>query len=136
METAATASAVHRAPETRPKKTRSIVTNGRRLFVERPGDTAWARRFRDVLEQIICDLGGPTGLSEGQRQLARRAATISIACEKAECEIAAGKDIDLDAYGQLTDRLGRAFGRLGLQRQARDITQPPSVSDYIAHPEP
>ena len=100
---------------------RSAVTNGKRLHVVRPGDTAWARRFRDILAEIISDIGGRDGLSEGQRQLARRAATIAIACEKMEGEAAAGRDIDLDTYGQMTDRLGRCFHRLGLRRQARDV---------------
>jgi hypothetical protein len=103
---------------------RSAVTNGSRLFVVSPGDTRWHRRFRDVLDQIIADISGPDGLSEGQRQLARRAATISIACEKLECVAATGADIDLEQYGQLTDRLGRAFHRLGLKRQPRDVTDP------------
>jgi hypothetical protein len=100
---------------------KSAVTNGRRLFVVPPGDNAWSRRFRDILDQIIADLGGPEGLSEGQRQLARRAATISIMCEKLEGEAAAGADIDLECYGQLSDRLGRAFNRLGIRRQQRDL---------------
>jgi hypothetical protein len=64
----------------RPSRGRSAVTNGKRLHVVRPGDTAWARRFRDVLAEIISDLGGPDRLSEGQRQLARRCATIAIVC--------------------------------------------------------
>ena len=63
---------------------------------------------------------GPDGLSEGQRQLARRAATIAIACERLEGEAAAGNEIDLEVYGTLTDRLGRCFQRLGLKRQVRD----------------
>jgi len=109
---------------------RSAVTNGKRLHVVRPGDTAWARRFRDVLAEIIGDLGGRDVLSEGQRQLSRRAATISIMCEKLEGEAAAGNEIDLDLYGTLTDRLGRCFHRLGLKRQARDVT--PSLSEYLA----
>ncbi len=50
-----------------PSKQRSAVSNGTRLFVHSPGDTAWSRRYRDVLAQIIADLGGPQGLSEGQR---------------------------------------------------------------------
>jgi hypothetical protein len=37
---------------------RSAVTNGKRLHVVPPGDTAWARRFRDVLAEIVSDLGG------------------------------------------------------------------------------
>jgi hypothetical protein len=102
---------------------RSAVTNGKRLHVVRPGDTAWARRFRDVLAEITNDLGGADLLSEGQRQLARRAATISIACEKMEGETATGAEIDLEEYGRLTDRLGRCFQRLGLKRQARDVGQ-------------
>jgi hypothetical protein len=50
----------------------------------RPGDQRgpWARRWRDLLGEIINDLGGADILSEGQKQLARRCATISIACER------------------------------------------------------
>jgi hypothetical protein len=104
---------------------RSAVTNGKRLHVVRPGDTAWARRFRDVLGEITNDLGGAGLLSEGQRQLARRAATISIMCEKLEGEAAAAAEIDLELYGRLVDRLGRAFQRLGLRRQPREIVHDP-----------
>ena len=110
---------------------RSAVTNGRRLHVVRPGDTVWARRFKDVFAQILNDMGGNDLLSEGQRQLARRCATIAIACERMEGEAAAGNDIDLDIYGALTDRLGRAFNRLGLKRQPRDVTPVPSLTTYL-----
>ena len=114
---------------------RSAVTNGKRLHVVRPGDTAWARRFRDVLGEIISDLGGSdAGLSEGQKQLARRCATLCIACEKLEGEAAAGRDIDLVVYGTMVDRLGRAFQRLGLRRQARDVT--PSLGDLLREDQP
>ena len=34
-----------------------------------------------------------------------------------EGELATGADIDLELYGSLTDRLGRAFARLGLKRK-------------------
>src|SRR5262249_30654689 len=112
-----------------PSRHRSAVTNGKPLPVVQPGDTAWARRFRDVLAEIVSDLGGADRLSEGQRQLARRCATISIACERMEGEAAAGAAIDLETYGKLTDRLGRAFQRLGLKRQPRDVT--PSLAEYL-----
>ena len=111
---------VRPTPDARTPRVRSAVTNGKRLHVVAPGDTKWARRFRDVLDQIISDLSGPDGLSEGQRQLARRATTIAIACERLEGEAAAGNAIDLEVYGTLTDRLGRCFQRLGLKRQLRD----------------
>lgn len=109
---------------------RSRVTNGRSAFVEADQRGPWARRWRDVLAEIISDIGGHNaGLSEGQRQLARRCATIAIACERMEGEAAAGKEIDLDAYGTLTDRLGRCFQRLGLKRQARDAAS--TLNEYL-----
>jgi hypothetical protein len=115
-------------------KGRSAVTNGKRLHVVKPGDTAWSRRFRDVLAEITNDLGGADLLSEGQRQLARRAATISIICEKLEGEAAKGTDIDLEQYGTLTDRLGRCFQRLGLERRQKDVS--PTLSDILRGPPP
>jgi hypothetical protein len=124
------ASAVRYGSEGRPPRTRSAVTNGKRLHVVAPGDGKWARRFADILAEIISDLGGAgAGLSEGQRQLARRAATISIACERLEGEAAAGAEIDLELYGRLVDRLGRAFQRLGLKRQPRDVG--PTLGDLL-----
>jgi hypothetical protein len=83
------------ADSRRARKTyaRSAVTNGRRLHVVPVGDNAWSRRFRDVLGQIIADLGGPDGLSEGQRQLARRAATLSMECERLEVRAVAGRSM-------------------------------------------
>ena len=117
-------------PKVRTKqRTRSAVTNGKRLFVQRTGDTRWARRFRDILYEITSDLGGPDILSEGQRQLARRAATLAVECERLEGEMAAGHEADLHRYGQLTDRIGRTFHRLGLKRQARDVT--PTLGQLI-----
>jgi hypothetical protein len=102
----------------RKKHGRSRITNGKDLFSGVDERTAWVRRFRDILSEIISDLGGEVGLSEGQRQLARRCATIAIQCEAMEGYAAKGENIDLDTYGTLTDRLGRAFQRLGLKRQS------------------
>jgi hypothetical protein len=84
-----------------------------------------------VLGEIVSDLGGFNHLSEGQRQLARRCAMLSVECEKIEALGVAGKAIDLDCYGQLTDRLGRAFQRLGLKRVPRDVT--PTLAQYLAN---
>jgi hypothetical protein len=78
---------------------------------------------------LLSGFGGPDHLSEGQRQLARRCATIALECERIEGHAVAGKEIDLDVYGQLTDRIGRAFQRLGLKRVAKNVT--PSVAEYV-----
>ena len=37
---------------------------------------------------------------------------------------------DLEIYGTLCDRLGRLFGRLGLERKSKDIT--PDLRTYLA----
>ena len=103
--------------EARPSKLRSRVSNGKSLFVATDRRGPWARRFADVLGEIAADIADDHGLSEAQRQLVRRAATLCIACEKLEGEAAAGNDIDLDVYGKMVDRLGRTFQRLGLKRK-------------------
>ena len=94
----------------RSRHHRSALTNGNRLFVlegNADGRSASYRRFKDVLEQILADMGGAEHLSEAQRQLCRRAATLSIAAEAMESDAIGNKPFDVDLYGQLTDRLGR-----------------------------
>jgi len=113
-----------------PPAARSRISNGSAILDGIDGRSREARRFRDVLGEIVSDLGGADHLSEGQRQLARRCAMLAVECEKIEAHGVAGTAIDLEAYGQLTDRIGRAFQRLGLKRVARNVT--PSVAEYIA----
>jgi hypothetical protein len=188
-------------PRQQPRSRRSRVTNGKSLFVVGKGTSAYARRLSDVLSAIVSDLGGPTELSEAERQLARRAASLSVACERLEgviCgvtpdeeafaeqagglspreilteagrilhgiartrgnggltqlealpdaeldritdllvkagdlaakAIAAGseKSADLELLGQLSDRCGRAFLRIGLRRRPREVE---SLQSYL-----
>ena len=113
------------------RTTRSRVTNGSTLHLGAvDGRTEAARRFRDVLGQIVADLGGADLLSEGQRQLARRAAMLSVEAERMEASAVAGDAFDLDAFGSLSDRLGRCFNRIGLQRRSRDVT--PTIAEIMA----
>jgi hypothetical protein len=44
-------------------KTRSRVTNGRKLFVKGDGSSAWARRWKDLVNIHIADKGGPDRVS-------------------------------------------------------------------------
>jgi hypothetical protein len=44
-------------------------------------------------------------------------------------EAAKGNAFDLEQYGTLTDRLGRCFTRLGLERRSKNIT--PSLQEYL-----
>ena len=63
---------MHRtASEAPSKKTRSVLTNGRSLFVEGDGRGPWARRFRDLCGLHASDLGGDAHLSEARKSLIR-----------------------------------------------------------------
>jgi hypothetical protein len=116
----------------RQRAHRSAVSNGTRLFCVDglDGRSQTARRFRDLVEGMGNDLGGRDRLSEGQRQLIRRAATLSIMSESVEADFIRNLAFDSEAYGVLCDRLGRLFGRLGLERKSKDIT--PSLRSYLA----
>jgi hypothetical protein len=115
----------------RSRTNRAKITNGTALFnpATVDGRSQSARRFHDVLQQILADLGSAARLSEGQRQLCRRAATVSMTAEGMEAHAVTGQPFDVDLYGQLTDRLGRCFQRLGLERRSRDVT--PRLEDYL-----
>ena len=112
---------------------RSKLSNGKKLLPLTDGRSATARRFKDLVEDIAADLGGKDHLSEGQRQLIRRAAMLSAESERMEALAARGEaEFDIDLYGMICDRLGRLFGRLGLERVARPVNDSSNVlSDFL-----
>ena len=61
---------------------RSRVTNGNRLLPEVDGRTVWARRMRDLIQAHTADLGGDSEISEAERSLIRRAATLATELER------------------------------------------------------
>ena len=117
---------------------RSRVGNGAKLLPLTDGRSATARRFKDLVEDIAADLGGKDHLSEGQRQLIRRAAMLSAESERMEALAARGEaEFDIDLYGMICDRLGRLFGRLGLERVARPVNDgSQALADYFSRPPP
>lgn len=59
---------------------------------------------------------------------------LSSKSERLEAMAARGEaGFDIDLYGQMCDRLGRVFGRLGLRRGAREIDAGP-LSAHFAEP--
>jgi hypothetical protein len=74
----------------RSRVSKSRVSNGSALFITGKGTSPFARRFADILAEIVSDLGGADQLSEAQRQLARRGASLSLACERLEAVICDG----------------------------------------------
>lgn len=93
------------------------------------GRTLAMRKVRQVEAEIASDLGGPEGLSEAQRALARRAAVLAAVLEDAEARWAIGQAFDLQAYLAAVNALRRVLTTLGLNRRMRDAV--PSLHQYL-----
>ena len=106
----------------------SRVSNGSATFLDGvDGRSVLARRYRDILAELVRDLGGdPSG---AQAAIARRAATLCVWCETAEATMAAGGEIDIAEFTTAANAMRRLLCDLGLERRARDIT--PTLPDYI-----
>ena len=115
------------------RRPRSAVTSGRRLLIGGNPNSAWARRYRDLVAGHASDLGGRSELSEAELSLIRRAAALECELEAMEARMSAGDQVNLELFGRLTDRLGRTLQRVGLKRVPRDIG--PSLADIIAQDE-
>ena len=79
------------------------------------------------LAHPLTALGGRGAISEGEYQLARRCAALSLKAETMEAFLVSGQTakFDTELYATLTNALGRAFSRIGLKRRARDVTPDP-----------
>ncbi len=114
------------------KKGRSRVTNGR---VPRgvDGRGLWFRRHRDIVSLHIADLGGPDAVTESQKAIVQRAATIIVALEQLEIKFANANEataLELEQFTRASNSLRRHLETLGLDRKPKDIT--PSLKDYLA----
>ena len=110
---------------------RSRVTNGNRLLPDVDGRTVWARRMRDLIHAHTADMSGEAEISEAERSLIRRAATIATELERLEAQFAAAGAADpetLDLYGRQAGTLKRILEGIGLKRRPRDVTP-----DLITH---
>jgi hypothetical protein len=111
-------------------KGRSRISNDRAAFLQPvDGRSYVARRYRDVVAQIITDTGGDP--SEAQLAIIRRAATLIVWAEQAELQMAEGKPIDIGAYTTACNSLRRLLADVGLARKARDVTGDTLLSRFI-----
>ena len=128
---------VRRQKQLTLSKARSVLTNGRVHILgnEVDGRSAWMRRYRDLIQLHVSDLGGEDLISESERRLVRRAAMLTLQCELLDQKFALSEGeasvIDLDRYQRASNSIRRLLESLGLQRRQRDVT--PSVEDYIQH---
>jgi hypothetical protein len=118
-----------RATDARPPRMRSAVTNGSRLLVDGDGNSAWSRRYRDLVAAHAVDLGGADLLSEAQKSLIRRASTLEVELEAMEARLSKGEAIDLDLFQRAAGNLRRLLESIGLRRVAREVDP---IATYLA----
>ncbi len=115
----------HSPVETKSRKLRSKVTNGFKTFVIGGGDGRgpWVRRWKDLVNLHVGDLGGADMMTEFQLGLCKRAASLEIQLEQLEAAMSEGQPVDLDLFGRLIGHLRRIAETLGIQRTMRDSNE-------------
>lgn len=110
---------------------RSAVTNGSAMLPGVDGRSTWVRRFRDVTELHLEDLGGEAQVSQAERSLVSRAAALTVELERLEARFANedAKPAELDLYQRAAGNLRRLLETLGLKRRPRNVT--PDLGAYI-----
>jgi hypothetical protein len=99
---------------TRSPKQRSALVNGSRPFlVAVPGSTEAARHYKSVLDEVESERGGRAAMSVTQREAARAYAGLAVELAKLHAAMAAGQNVDLEALGQIGDRMDRQARTMG-----------------------
>jgi hypothetical protein len=115
---------------------RSRISNRAAALPGVDGRSTWVRRLRDLIESHTSDLGGENAISEAERSIIRRIATLTVELERMEVEFAAAGSAEpaqLDLYQRTANSLRRLLEAIGLQRRTRDIT--PDPLEYAARTE-
>ena len=103
------------------KSTRSRVTNGNSILPHTDGRRHIAKRFRDIANAIVSDLGGLNQLSESKLQLIRRFSAAACLAEELESAFARGEPVDISQHSLLSSTLVRLATRIGLNRVAKTV---------------
>jgi hypothetical protein len=115
---------------------RSRVSNGSAVLPGVDGRSTWVRRLRDLMGLHLSDLGGDDAVSEAERSIVRRVATLTVELERMEAGFAVAGEAQpdqLDLYQRTANSLRRLLEAIGLQRRPRDLT--PDPLEYAARSE-
>src|ERR1039458_9836598 len=92
------------------------------------------KRYEAIRGAVLADMGGEENVSEVQKQLVSKFATIALQLEVMEAAAIDGNEIDVDLFGRAAGHLRRIAEALGMQRVARDVTTSTleEIADEIA----
>jgi hypothetical protein len=122
-------------PEVRPQvapsppATRARVTNHKALLPNLDGRSSSARRYRDLVNSYIADMGGLDQCSDIKLGLLRRLAAVTVQSELIEARMINGEAVDIGTLCTLASTTVRLSQRLGLERVAKDVG--PTLADYL-----
>lgn len=86
------------------------------------------KRYQVIVGAVLADMGGADNVSEIQRQLIAKFATLALQLEAMEAAAIEGNEIDLDLFGRCAGHLRRIAEALGTGRVPRLL---PSVAEYV-----
>ena len=122
-------------PDRYKSKGRAAISNGcSQLSSEIDGRSQWSRRFRDLVNAHLSDLGGESNVSQAQLSLVRRAAAQTVELERLETRFAQmdGAGIEeLDRHQRIIGSLRRTLESLGLDRKANTVDQSDGTARLI-----
>jgi hypothetical protein len=113
-----------------PARNRSRLTNG--ALIDGDGRSAWARRMRDLISLHVSDLGGEANVSEAEKSIVRRVATLTVELERMEMAFAEAGEASpeqLDLYQRVSNSMRRMLETIGLERRAKPVE---SLQEYLA----
>lgn len=102
---------------TKPKRSawvRSKLSNGNALFLgDVDGRTKIGRVIADTIADLIAERGGREALTVGQLNAIRNYAGHVVMQEQMVTDMAEGRPVNAEAYGQIGDRMARQLRIMG-----------------------
>lgn len=115
----------------RASTSRSALTNGRKLFISGNGNSAEARRFKDLVHAFADEVGGFSALGPADQQLVKRIAAVSVELEIIESKRGGPERPDPVAFATLINcqrRLLKEWERARSRRPARPKLPDPDAN--------
>lgn len=117
---------------TKPKRSpwvRSKLSNGSALFLgDVDGRSEVGRVFADIIADLIAERGGREVLTVGQLNAIRNYAGHVVMQERMLADMAEGRAVNAEAYGQIGDRMARQMRLMGPPK----APERPSLRTYAA----
>jgi hypothetical protein len=123
----------HRPDDGTTPALRSRITNHKDLLPGIKGTSSAARRFRDLVNAFIADMGGLDRCSEIKLSLLRRLASVVVQSELLEARMINGEEVDIGTLCQLASTTVRLSQRIGLERVPKEVE---TLGDYMARKYP